>query len=99
MTFLLTVEVFDLRDIIFLLVRNNISTSNKEVVAVTLFLYSTILRISLIVLIFFYSLALVGRLLSTRYVSKKKSVDLLFSEFLPSFFTSVYPYRHLALIF
>lgn len=90
MTFPLAVKVFDLGDVFFFLFGNDVGTCGKEIIAMTLSLSFVISKTFLMVLIFFANLALVGRLLSTRNISKGKVNRLIlpkvlfFGESMPS---------------
>lgn len=65
------------------LFKNNVDTRGREIMAATLFLSSVVLEISLVVLVFLASLALIGGL-SIRYLSREKISRLSFSRvFLP----------------
>lgn len=76
-TFSLTKKAFDIKVIFFFFFKNDIDTCYRKVVDATLFLSSTTLKTSLIVLVFLVALALVGRLLLTRYVNKEKVSRLI----------------------
>ena len=78
MTFPPIIKVFNLGNILFFLFKNDISIYGREIMAATLFLSSTVPRNFLVVLIFLISLALMGRLLPTRHISKKRVMRLIF---------------------
>lgn len=88
MTFLLTVKVFDLEDVLFFFLGNNVSTCSRRLVATTLLLSSVVPEISWVVLILLTSLALVGGLLLNKHISRKKvsrlnlPKDLVFGWFM-----------------
>lgn len=67
----MTVEVFDLGDVFFFLFRNDIGIHDRGVVIATVFLSSIVPEISLVVLFFFASLALINGL-PTRYINRGK---------------------------
>lgn len=71
MTFSLTIEIFNLRNVLFYLFRNDIGIYSKKIMITTLFLSFAILGTSLVVLILLVGLGLVGRLLFIRYISKE----------------------------
>lgn len=78
MTFPPTIKVFNLGNILFFLFKNDISIYSREIMAATLFLSSTVPKNFLVVLIFHISLALMGRLLPTRHISKRRVMRLIF---------------------
>lgn len=76
MTFFVAVEIFDLEDVFFFLLRNNISTCGRGVVATTLSFSFVAPGTSMVVLIFLASLALMGRL-PTKHVSRRRVSGLI----------------------
>ena len=89
----MTVQAFDLGDIFHFLVDNDsISIRCKRVVTTTFLAFLTP-RISLVVLVFLISPALVGKKLlhlATRYFSGRVFVDLVFPESFSSFFGGLF---------
>lgn len=71
-----------MRDIFFFYLRNNINTCQKEVIVATFSLPPMTPKTSLVVLVLFVYLALVGKklleLLFTKYISKKSVNKLIF---------------------
>lgn len=67
-------KTFDVKDIFFFFLKNNINTYYRGVIAMTLFLSPLIMKTFLVVLVFFASLALIDRrllgLLSTKYINR-----------------------------
>lgn len=85
MTFAPLVEVSDLGDIFFFFFKNDVGICSKKVIAATLFL-SLASKTSLVLLIVFVSLALVGGLLFTRHISREKLSKLMLSGILTHLF-------------
>lgn len=77
-------EAFNMRDVLFFFLVNNIDTYCREIVAVTMFLSLTAPKTALIVLDLFVDLALMGKrlmgLLSTKYISKENVNRLILSR-------------------
>lgn len=100
MPFSSIVKAFNLRDIFYFFF-DNVGTCGKGVRAITLSLFLT-LETSLVVMIFFDELTLVGgkllRKFFTGYVSRKSVSRLFFFKVLLLFFTGLYPQKHLILI-
>lgn len=84
MIFFFIVEAFDVRNVFFFFLGNDINTYCRKVVAVILFAPLTIPKIFMVVLVFFIAFALVGKrllgLFLTRYVSKEGVSKLIFSD-------------------
>ena len=88
-TFPLAVKAFNLGDIFFFY-RNYVGTYSKKIMAKTLFLSFAILKISLIILIFFIDLASVDELFFTKYVNKGRvSRHVFFKVFIFFFCWSI----------
>ena len=97
------VELLDVGDVfLFFFDDVGVGTSYKKVMATTLFLPPTTLRNSLLVLVFFASLALVGgkflEVLVTRYVNGRSVNRLIFSRVFFLFFCRLYPQENFELI-
>lgn len=81
----MAVLTLDLRDVFLFFFRNNINSCDRGVVANTLFLYFAALETSLVVLVLFTGLVLIGGL-STKHVKREKISEFNLSEvFLPFF--------------
>lgn len=99
MLFLFVVEILDFRDVFpFFFDNVGVSTHCRRIMATTLFLPLMVLRTSLMVLIFFISLALVGRrllgVLVTRYVSGRSVNRLISFRVFFFFFCRLIPWRY-----
>ena len=86
MTFPLTMEVFNMENVFFFVLKNNVNTYYKRVIVATSFLSSTAQKTSLVVLIFFISLTLICGLLLNKYVNKGKVSELILFGVLILFF-------------
>lgn len=80
---------------------DDIRTCYRGVIAATLSLYPTVPKTSLIVLVFFANLTLVGRrliVLTTRYINKKSVSRFIFSKVILFLFVGLYPWKYFELI-
>lgn len=90
-TFFLLEKAFNIRDVFFFFLENGVNTYCRRVVIVILSLFSMAPKIFLVFLVFFVNLALLGRLLLIRYISRELNsgfilfgvLILLFCCFIP----------------
>lgn len=95
--FFFIIKVFNIRNIFFFLLENDVNICWRKLLASSLFLSTMVSKTSLVNLVFF----LLDRrwLLFTGYVSQRVSANLFFLKFLSSFFAGLYLWRHLVSIF